>query len=370
MISLLGRLLAPEDRGVRLVVVEDGRVTRIEGPAEAPPEALGGPDAWIVPGLVDLQLNGAFGVDFGDPAADLERAAAALPGTGVTAFLPTLVSAAPDRSVAAIANLARPLPPGGARPLGIHLEGPYIAPERRGTHDAAALRGPSTDEALTWLRAGPIRIMTLAPELPGALRLIERLTEEGVIVAVGHTDATWQQADAAIRAGARLGTHLFNAMRRFDHRDPGVVGRLLIPGVSVSVVCDGIHVEPEVVALVARLKAPDDLVFVTDGVAALGQPAGSYRLGSQEVLSDGVVARLRDGTISGSVTPMAPALGRLVAAGLDPETVVRAGSTNPARLLGATTELGRVAVGRVADLVLLDRDWNPLLTLVQGASAR
>ena len=366
---MLGRLLAPEDQGLRLVVIEDGRVARIADAGEAPAEAIGGADAWIVPGLVDAQLNGGFGVDFGDPAAEVARAANALPSTGVTAFVPTIVSAAPDRYAPSIANLSGPMPPGVARPLGIHLEGPYLSPEYRGTHDASALRPPDIGEARGWLAEGPVRIVTLAPELPGAIELIEWLTAEGVIVAIGHTDASWQQADDAIRAGARLGTHLYNAMRPFHHRDPGVVGRFLAPGVTVSVVCDGIHVAPEVIAMIARLKAPDELIFVTDGLAALGQPPGRYRLDSQEVASDGTVARLADGTFSGSVSPMAPALGRLVASGLAAETVIRAASTNPARLLGVEDELGRIEVGRVADLCLLDAAWNPVSTVVRGVVA-
>jgi N-acetylglucosamine-6-phosphate deacetylase len=369
VMSMVGRLLAPEDHGIRLVVIEDGRVARIVDAGEAPAEAVGGRDAWIIPGLVDIQLNGAFGVDFGDPAADLHRAAITLPSTGVTAFVPTIVSAAPNRYAPAIANLSRPMPPGAARTLGIHLEGPYLSPRYGGTHDASALRPPGIGEVRGWLAEGPIRLVTLAPELRGAIELIEWLTSQGVIVAIGHTDATWQQADEAIRAGARLGTHLFNAMRPFHHRDPGVVGRLMAPGVAVSVVCDGIHVAPEVVALIAKLKAPDELIFVTDALAALGQPPGRYRLGGQEVASDGTVARLADGTLSGSVTAMGPALGRPVAAGLDPGTVVRAASTNPARLLGMDAELGRIEVGRLADLVVLDAEWNPVLTLVQGNEA-
>jgi N-acetylglucosamine-6-phosphate deacetylase len=369
VISMVGRLLAPEDQGVRLVVIDEGRVARIADAGEAPPEAIGGSDAWIVPGLVDLQLNGGFGVDFSDPAAEAPRAATALPSTGVTAFVPTIVSAAPDRYAPAIANLSGPMPPGAARALGVHLEGPYLSPGYRGTHDASALRPPDIGEARGWLAEGPIRIVTLAPELPGAIELIEWLTAEGVVVAIGHTEATWQQADEAIRAGARLGTHLFNAMRPLHHRDPGVVGRLMAPGVTVSVVCDGIHVAPEVVALIANLKAPDELIFVTDGLAALGQPPGRYRLGSQEVANDGTVARLADGTISGSVSPMAPALGRLVASGIEAETVVRAASTNPARLLGVDDDLGRIEVGRVADLCLLDAAWNPVSAIVRGVVA-
>src|SRR5688500_15760642 len=248
-LTLVARVLAPEDRGVRLLTIEDGRVVALGDARDAPADALGGHDAWIVPGLVDLQLNGAFGVDFTGPEADLARAAGGLPSTGVTAFLPTLVSSAADVYPRFMANLALPMPQGAARILGAHLEGPFLAPSRRGTHDPVALRLPDLDELRACLDTGDVRIVTLAPELPGATPLIAELTSRGVIAALGHSDASWDEADAAIRAGSRMGTHLFNAMRPFHHRDPGIVGRLLSPGVVTSLVIDGVHVAPEIVVL-------------------------------------------------------------------------------------------------------------------------
>jgi N-acetylglucosamine-6-phosphate deacetylase len=366
MTSLVGRLLAPEDAGIRLVTITDGRITAIADPADAPPDALGGPESWILPGLVDIQLNGAFGIDFSDPAADLAAAARLLAATGVTAFVPTVVSAPPEAYDGILRNLAKPVPAGGARVLGTHIEGPYLAPARRGTHDPAAIRPPDNSELRAWLDAGDVAILTLAPELAGAAALVEEAVARGVIAAIGHSDASWAEADAAIAAGARLGTHLFNAMRPLHHRDPGIAGRLLSEGVAASVIVDGVHVAPEMIRLIASIKAPDELVFITDGLAALGEPPGPSRLGSRDVISDGTVARLADGTLSGSVLPMAPALGRLVAAGLEPSIAARAASTTPARLLGREGELGRVEVNRVADLVLLDAGWVPQLTLVQG----
>lgn len=366
---LLGRLLAPEDRGLCVIEVAAGLVTEITPSASHTRCDAGGPDALIVPGLVDLQLNGAFWVDFSNPDADLALAAAGLPSTGVTAFLPTVITSSPDRTEACIRNLSRAPAEPGARALGIHLEGPFLSPARAGTHDGALLRLPSVDEARAWLAADAIRLVTLAPELPGAIDLIRELCERGVLVALGHSEATWEETDAAIAAGARLGTHLFNAMRPLDHREPGIVGRLLGPSVAASLIADGVHVAPTVVRLVADLKGPDLLVLVTDGLAALGLPAGRYPLAGREVISDGIVARLEDGTISGSVGPMATALGRLVADGLDPVTTVRAASSNPARLLGVEDRHGRIEAGRVADLVLLDAGWQPKLTLAGGRVA-
>jgi len=369
MISLIGRVLAPGDLGVRVVTIDGGRIRAIGEPDGAPPGVLGGPDAWIVPGLVDIQLNGAFGVDFSDPGADVARVAPALPSTGVTAFLPTIVSSPPESYAACLRNLRTSVAADGARVLGTHLEGPFLSPARCGTHDPSALRAPDLDEVRAWLRDGDVKIVTLAPELDAADSVIRELVAHDVLVAIGHSDATWHVADAAIRAGARLGTHLFNAMRGFHHREPGIAGRLLAPGVAASVIVDGVHLAPETIRLLAAIKRPDELVFVTDGLAALGEPPGTYRLGGREVISDGTVARLDDGTLSGSVVPMAPALGRLVAGGLDPSVAVHAASSAPARLLGLEAELGRLEVGRMADLVLLDAGWKPQLTLVGGRVA-
>lgn len=187
MISLVGRVLAPDDLGVRLVTIDDGRITAIGDPGDGLQGALGGPEAWIVPGLVDIQLNGAFGVDFSDPTADLGRAAAALPSTGVTAFLPTVVSSPLEVYAPCLHNLASPVPPNAARVLGVHLEGPFLAPTRAGAHDPSALRPPDLGELHRWLDTGDVRIVTLAPELPDAHALIGELVSRGVIAAIGKS---------------------------------------------------------------------------------------------------------------------------------------------------------------------------------------
>jgi N-acetylglucosamine-6-phosphate deacetylase len=354
------------ERGLCAVTIEGGRVVAIERTDERPDGALGSPDSLVVPGLVDIQLNGAFGNDFSDPEADLAEVCAGLPRHGVTGFLATVVSSAPEAYPRCLTNVRATGTMRGARLLGVHLEGPFLNPVRAGAHERAALRPPDVHEVDAWLATGAVRLVTLAPELPGADSLIRMLVEHGVVVAAGHSDATWRQAEAGVRAGVELGTHLFNAMRPFHHRDPGLPGLLLAESVAVSVIADGAHLAPETLRLVRAAKGSDEIVLVTDGMGALGMPPGSYRLGPREVISNGIVARLSDGTIAGSVTPLHAAVRNLVLAGFEPARAVRAATLNPARLMGVDREVGRVAVERQADLVLLDEGWNVMATFVAG----
>jgi N-acetylglucosamine-6-phosphate deacetylase len=370
MIRLFGYLYAPEDRGLCLVTVEGGRVAAIEPAAEPTPGAIGGPAARIIPGLLDIQLNGAFGDDFADPAADLDRVCRDLPRFGVTGFVPTIVTSAPEAYAPALANLRRRSVAGRASVLGVHIEGPYLSPSHHGTHNRALLRLPDRHEAAAWLKGGDVVYVTLAPELPGALPLIEFLVRQEVRVSMGHTDATWAEASAAVDAGASLATHLFDAMRPFRHRDPGVAGFALNSEVAAGFIGDGNHLAFETIRLLARIKAPDQLFLVTDALAGLGMPPGRYRLGDREYISDGTCGRLPDGTLSGSLLPLNRALRNLVeAAGLEPSLAVRLATLNPAHALGLDGSLGRVEVGRPADLVLVDEAWEVLATIAGGSFA-
>ena len=388
-----GRLFAPEPRGHVIVTVTGGRINAIDPVADdapAPEGALGGPDATICPGLIDIQVNGAFGEDFSDPAADVHRVSAGLPAFGVTAYLACVITSPLERYGPCLANVAaatsgpdgepgaasgegggpgaeeEPGSTGGARLLGVHMEGPFLSPERPGTHESAWLREPSVALAGTWLACGAVRLMTLAPELPGALDLVRWLTARGVVVSMGHTNATWAEAQEAAEAGATLGTHLFNAMRPLDHHEPGVAGYLLSSDLAVSVIADGVHLDMPMLKLVARLKRPDRLVVVTDALSALGAVAGDFELAGGRIVSDGVVGRRADGTMSGSLLPLNRALGILVRAGVAAEDAVRAATLNPARLLHLDDRLGAVEPGRTADLCVLDPDWRVLHTLVGG----
>jgi N-acetylglucosamine-6-phosphate deacetylase len=335
------------------------------------PPAPGGGVA--VPGFVDVHINGFGGIDFLDAdAEEYARAAAALAATGVVAFQPTFVSSAPEayapalRAAAAAAPVldARGLP----RLLGVHLEGPFLSPAWPGAHDPAHLRPP--DRALTaeLCGLGPVTTMTLAPELPGALDLVADLAAGGVVVSCGHSDADAAAAHAAFDHGARAITHLYNAHRRFQARDPGLGGVALArPDVWVQAIVDGVHLAPET-ARVAVLAAGRRFVLVTDAIEAAGCPDGEFALGGRAVrVRDGEV-RLPDGTLAGSVLSMDQGVRNLVAGGADLADAVHAAAGAPAALL-RRPELGDIRVGGPAHIAVLDDAGAVRRTLVGGAEA-
>jgi N-acetylglucosamine-6-phosphate deacetylase len=317
-----------------------------------------------VPGFVDLQVNGFGGVDFLDAdAAGYRRAGEALLETGVTAYLPTLITSPEGQILAAM----REVPVGLARPriLGMHLEGPFLSPNRLGTHEASSRRDPDAALLERLLDAGPVRLMTLAPELPGALELIDRLLVRGVAVSLGHSDATAAQANAAFDRGARSVTHLFNAMRPLLHRDPGIVGAALArDDVVVSIIVDGIHLAPETVRVVWR-AALGRLALVTDAITGAGVADGSYSLGNLDVHVHEGTVRGPDGVLAGSVLTMVEAVRNLHALGVPLEDAVGAATSTPARLLGED-ELGRIGIGLPADIVVLNDRVEIERVLVAG----
>lgn len=316
------------------------------------------------PGLVDLQVNGFAGVDFLDADGDdYRRAGDALLETGVTAYLPTLITAPADRLCAALGRV----PPAakGPRILGVHLEGPFISPLRLGTHPADARRDPDPALLELLLDAGPVRLVTLAPELPGALELVDLLLARGIAVSCGHSDATAEQAAAAFDRGARTVTHVFNAMRPFGHRDPGLAGAALTRSdVVVQVIADGVHLAAETVKLVAQ-AAPGRVALVTDAMAGAGLGDGSFALGGVQVEVQNGVARRADGVLAGSVVTMIDAVRRLHALGTPLEDVLAAASTVPARVLGRD-DVGVLRPGARADVVVLGDDLRVEQVLVGG----
>jgi N-acetylglucosamine-6-phosphate deacetylase len=318
------------------------------------------------PGLVDLQVNGFAGVDFlrADHAA-YRRAGDALLAAGVTAFQPTFVSAPEADLVAALRRV--PTEGCGPRVIGAHLEGPFLSPLRLGVHDAASRRAPDLGLVRRLLEAGPVSAMTLAPELPGALELVDELVARGLIVSCGHTDATAAQAHAAFDRGARTGTHLFNAMRPSTPRDPGIaMAALAREDVTVQLIVDGHHLAGETV-LVAWRAARGRFALVSDAVAAAGMGDGRFTLGGTQVTAEDGAVRRADGTLAGSAASIIDGVRNLHALGAPLEDALAAASSVPARIAGRT-DLGRLAVGAPADVVVLDDRLEVQRVLVAGVA--
>lgn len=341
------------------VEVVDGRVAEVG-------LARGRSGAIAVPGFVDLQVNGFAGVDFLTASPEeYAQAGEALLATGVTAFQPTFISAAEHALVEGLEALPRE--PIGPRLLGVHLEGPFISPRRLGTHPEQHRRDPDVELLERLLSAGPVSQMTLAPELPGAGELIVRLLDAGVVVSLGHTDATAAEANVAFDLGVATVTHVFNAMRRFQPRDPGVAGAALTrPDVIVQMILDGHHLADET-ALLTWASAPGRVALVTDATAGAAAPRGTYSIGGIEIVVADGVPRRPDGVLAGTVLTMIEAVRNLHALGVDVPQAVAAASAVPARILGRP-ELGRLAPGLPADVVVLDDRLEVAHVLVGGES--
>ena len=339
------------------VEILDGRIRRV---------GLLGPNGRGIaaPGFVDLQVNGFGGVDFLDSdAAGYRRAGDALLETGVTAYLPTFITAPEDQLLAAIDEV--PVDGIAPRILGIHLEGPFLAAGRLGTHPPLARRDPDPSLLERLLESERIRLVTLAPELQGADELIDLLLRRGVTVSCGHTDATAAEANQAFDQGVGTVTHLFNAMRPLRHRDPGIAGAALArEDVVVQIILDGVHLAPETARLVWRAAA-GRVALVTDAVSGAGVQDGSYSLGGFEVKIRDGVARGPDGQLAGSVLTMIEAVRNLHALGVPLSKALEAASTVPADVLGLR-DMGRLAPGAAADVVVVDDNLRIERVLVAG----
>jgi N-acetylglucosamine-6-phosphate deacetylase len=326
--------------------------------------------ALITPGLIDMQLNGGLGLDFTVQPDTVDAVAAALPRWGVTAFLPTFITAPIETYHQALGYL-RDRPPGkpGALVMGAHLEGPYLNPSFKGAHDQNFIREPSFGELHHLLAYGTLKFLTLAPEEPGSLELIRLARENNVLVAAGHSGATYEQGQAAFETGAACATHLFNAMPPLHHRKPGLVGAVLDnPGVTANLIVDGIHLHPAIVRLIYRVKGWQRVVLVTDAMAGLGMAPGRYDLAGQAVIVDEKSARLADsGTLAGSILTLNDALKNMVEfTGCPPHEAVGMATLNPARLLGIEDRKGRLEKDFDADIAVFGPDFEPLLTIIGG----
>jgi len=320
------------------------------------------------PGYIDLQVNGAFGNDFTTDPESIWAAATRLPETGVTSFLPTIITA-PEGTVDAAREALRHRPGDfvGAHPIGLHVEGPMLSLEKRGAHPAELLAERAS--AHDWSPENGVALVTIAPEIPGALDTIRTLSDRGVVVSLGHSNATCNQAQAGARAGATFGTHLFNAMSLMTSREPGLAGFLLTdPEMRFGLINDGVHLHRRIVEL-AWATGRDRMILVTDAIAATGIGDGTYRLGSLVVTVTDMTVRREDGGLGGSVLTMDRAVRNLLAiTGCTLEQAITAASGRPADLMGLA-DRGTLATGRRADIVLLDRDAAVAATITAGRLA-
>jgi N-acetylglucosamine-6-phosphate deacetylase len=311
---------------------------------------------YVVPGFVDLHCHGGGGHTFttGDPSSAASAAAFHL-RHGTTTLLASLVSS-PFEVMQEAVSAFQPLVTSGAI-AGVHFEGPYLSAVRCGAQNPDFLRDPSLAELSALVESGVVRSVTIAPELPGALEAISYLDKSGVVAAIGHTDASYEETLAGVEAGATLATHLFNGMRPAHHREPGpIIGLLSSRRVVSELIADGVHLHDGMLAYVARSAGPDRTALVTDAIDAAGMPDGSYDLGGQTVTVADRVARIATGSIAGSTLTMDAALRRAVGAGISLEDACLMASTTPARVLGRSDEVGAIEAGLRADLVVLSEN--------------
>ena len=350
--------------------------TRIAGVGRGAPPA--GDDVvdldggYVLPGFIDLHMHGGGGAQITtDDPAEITHAVTFHRRHGTTRTLASLVTDQLDRMAAAVGTIAGLIHADTSGIAGIHLEGPFLNPARRGSHHREYLLAPDRAALRHLFTAGDgtVRVVTLAPELPGGMDLLREVVARGAIAAVGHTEATHEQARTAFAAGARLATHLFNAMGPFHHRDPGVVGAALADDtVTCELINDGVHVHEDAVRVAVAAAGPERIAFVTDATPAAGMSSGQYRLGPVPVFAEGATVRLADGTLAGSTLTMDAAVRHAVhCVGLSLIDAAVAASTTPARLLGIADRTGAIRPGLDADLVVLDDALRVRAVLVAGA---
>jgi len=367
-----------------IVVIEDGTIQglgsreSLEIPAGA--EHLDFPNLVVAPGFVDIHVHGGAGHDVmqDDPSGRVafEKAMARY---GVTSYLPTTVTASMDRILGAVDRLGNIIFAEevehahiGARPLGIHLEGPFISPAKRGVHPPEFLVAPTVDlfERIFDASGGTLKMMTIAPELPGAPEVIRHARERDVYTSIGHSDATFEEAVKGIAAGAVNATHTFNAMRALDHREPGILGAVLSDNsVMADIIADGVHVAPAIVEVFLKAKGTERAILITDAISATGMPDGTYQLGPFQVQVRGDRAEFQ-GRLAGSVLTLDRAVRNVMKfANWSLQRTVILATRNPAQLVGADGK-GELAIGNDADLVLLTEKGEIAHTMVGGRMAK
>ena len=365
-----------------LLVIEDGLIAEISSRASHPSSAnatfVDFGDALLVPGFLDIHIHGGAGLDvMRASASELPRLGRFLVSHGVTGYFATTVAAPLDATCAALERLANAIEqttnvnggPSEALPLGIHLEGPFLSHKRRGVHPPEYLVEPTIPifEKLWQAARGHVRMITIAPEIPGAMEVIAEAARRKICVSIGHSDSDLPVARAAVQAGARHATHTFNAMRPLDHRSPGIIGEVLSDDtVTADIIVDGIHVSPEVVKLFLQAKGPERAVLITDAISATGMPDGRYQLGPIQVdVKDGKATA--GDSLAGSVLTMDRAVRNVTRfSNWTLAEAVRAATFNPAQAVGLSAKHGKLAAGAEANFVVLNSAGDVLKTIVGG----
>jgi len=363
-----------------VVLVEDGKISALGSrDTIAIPQGAGIEDyenGVLAPGLVDIHIHGGAGHDVMEATPEaLTAVERSIASHGVTSYFPTTITAPVETTLRALNQLAGAIErrashiePDRASPAGIHMEGPFLSYAKRGVHPPEYLTPPALNlfERFWQAARGHIKIMTIAPELPGAVELISEAARRGVVCSLGHSDAQTADTRAAIRAGARHATHTFNAMRALDHREPGILGVVLSdPRLTADIICDGVHVDPAMVELFLKVKGAERAVLMTDALSATGMGDGRYRLGTFEVDVSGPLC-LRGKTLAGSVLTLDAAVRNVIEfAGWELHAAIRLATLNPARV-AALSSKGRLAPGADADLVVLTRTGEVIETICGG----
>lgn len=353
-----------------VINIKHGRVLSLSEPAQSTKLTVFHlPEYRLVPGFVELQINGAFGVDFTNNPEQVWLVGRRLTELGITTFLPTMITG-PLSTISEAMEIWKSGPPAdysGAAIPGFHIEGPYLNPQKKGAHRLEYFRKPNIEEIREWTLPNGIRMVTLAPELPGAIELVTLLQRRGVLVSAGHSIATADQLRRAIEVGLSAGTHIFNAMAALEHRKAGLVSILLTDErVRVGLIADGIHLAPEVVNLVQRCKGEGNIFLVSDAMAALGLSPGDYQLAGREVLVSETTARLEDDTLAGSILTPTESLRNFTKFTDVPfEVALRCWTSTPAAML-KLDHCGQLKPGMQADLVALDDHGRVAASMING----
>lgn len=358
------------------VVVEDGSIVEIgQMQASSLPsgEVLDFPGAAILPAFFDVHIHGSAGHDVmeGTPQA-LSVIGGFLGRHGVGAYLATTVTADMDMTLRSLEHLAREMRhnQSGAQPVGVHLEGPFLSPHKRGAHPERLLQRPSVQllDRMWQAAEGQVRLMTIAPELPGAEETIARAVELGIRVSMGHSNATTAEAQRGVELGAASATHTYNAMRSFDHREPGLVGEVLTnDGLFAELICDGLHVEPAAVRIYWKMKGSERGILITDAMSAAGMPDGPYKLGELDVRVENGRCLIEENTLAGSTLTLDTGLRNFASfTGAGLAEIVPLTTSNPARMLGLEDRIGSIATGRSADFVILSPERTVIQTFLRG----